>query len=185
MNAVPSVTLNQSVAIPQLGFGVWQMDNSDVVRLVKLALDAGYRSIDTAALYGNEEGLGRAIEESDIDRHEIFITSKLDNASHGFDAARRAFDDSMRRLRLDVIDLYLIHWPMPKLDLYVETWSALRGPSIGRSCQSDRRFQLSDPAPPTAARGDCNSARDQPDRAAPHLSAGGACRLPPRARHCD
>ena len=125
MNAVPSVTLNQSVAVPQLGFGVWQMDNSDVVRLVKLALDAGYRSIDTAALYGNEEGLGRAIAECTTDRNEIFITSKLDNASHGFDAARRAFDATMRKLRLDVIDLYLIHWPMPKLDRYVETWKAL------------------------------------------------------------
>jgi 2,5-diketo-D-gluconate reductase A len=125
MVSVPSVMLNQSVSIPQLGFGVWQMDNTDVVRLVKLAFDAGYRSIDTASLYGNEEGVGRAIAESELTRAEIFVTSKLDNASHGFDEARRAFDEASRRLGLDVVDLYLIHWPLPKLDRYIETWKAL------------------------------------------------------------
>ena len=78
------------------------MDNTDVVRLVKLAFDAGYRSIDTASLYGNEEGVGRAIEESESTRNEIFVTSKLDNASHGFDAARRAFDEASRRLGLEL-----------------------------------------------------------------------------------
>jgi diketogulonate reductase-like aldo/keto reductase len=127
MTSVPAITLNQSVSIPQLGFGVWQMNNADVVRLVKTAFDAGYRSIDTAALYGNEEGVGRAIAESGVPRDEIFVTSKLDNASHGFDEARRAFDETCLRLNLDVIDLYLIHWPMPKLDRYIETWKALEG----------------------------------------------------------
>lgn len=122
---VPSITLNQSIAIPQLGFGVWQMDNVDVVRLVKIALDAGYRSIDTAAVYGNEEGVGRAIAESAVPRDQIFVTSKLANDSHGADKARRAFDETMRKLGLDILDLYLIHWPMPKLDRYIETWKAL------------------------------------------------------------
>jgi len=125
MSSVPSVTLNQSVSIPQIGFGVWQMDNTDVVRFVKLAFDAGYRSIDTASLYGNEEGVGRAIAESGLTRSEVFVTSKLDNASHGFDEARRAFDETTKRLGLDVVDLYLIHWPLPKLDRYIETWKAL------------------------------------------------------------
>ena len=124
MVSVRSVMLNRSVSIPQLGFGVWQMDNIDVVRLVKFALDAGYRSIDTAALYGNEEGVGQAIAES-VPRDEIFVTSKLENESHGTDEARRAFDETTRRLGLDVVDLYLIHWPMPKLDRYIETWKAL------------------------------------------------------------
>lgn len=125
MTFVPSIALDQSLAIPQLGFGVWQLDNSNVVPLVKFALNAGYRSIDTAALYGNEEGVGRAIAESDVPRTEIFVTSKLANESHGFDEARRAFDVTAKKLGLDVLDLYLIHWPMPKLDLYVQTWKAL------------------------------------------------------------
>lgn len=145
MSPVPTISLNQSVSIPQLGLGVWQMDNNDAVRLVQIALEAGYRSIDTAALYGNEEGVGRAIVESGLPRHEIFVTSKLGNASHGYDEARRAFDETSKKLGLDVVDLYLIHWPMPKLDRYVETWIALEQlRSEGRVCAIGvSNFQIS------------------------------------------
>src|ERR1700716_66950 len=121
---VPSVTLNNGVEMPQLGFGVFQIPDSQVTPAVLAALECGYRSIDTAAGYENESGVGKAIASSGIPREEIFVTTKLANDDHGYQAALRAFDESLRRLDQDYVDLYLIHWPIPAQDLYVETWRA-------------------------------------------------------------
>jgi 2,5-diketo-D-gluconate reductase A len=125
MSDVLTITLNNNVQIPQLGFGVFQVPPQDAERVVSTALETGYRSIDTAAAYQNEEGVGRAIASCGLPRDEIFVTTKLWNSDHGYDAALRAFDASARRLGLDTVDLYLIHWPVPAADLYVETWKAL------------------------------------------------------------
>ncbi|MGW9434417.1 aldo/keto reductase [Streptomyces decoyicus] len=124
MSKVPSITLNNGVAMPQLGFGVWQVEDDQASTAVGHALDAGYRSIDTAAIYGNEEGTGKALAASGIPRDELFVTTKLWNAEQGHDATLRAFDTSLARLGLDYVDLYLIHWPLPSKDLYVETYKA-------------------------------------------------------------
>ncbi|GAA3665461.1 aldo/keto reductase [Lentzea roselyniae] len=118
------VKLNNGVEMPQLGFGVWQVPDAEATTAVAEALKAGYRSIDTAAAYGNEGGTGEAIARSGVDRDEVFVTTKLWNSDHGHDATLRAFDESVKKLGLDVLDLYLIHWPMPARDLYVETWKA-------------------------------------------------------------
>lgn len=125
MPQVPDVKLNNGVTMPQLGFGVFLVPPDEVVEPVRAAIDAGYRLIDTAKLYENEEGVGRALADSGVPRDELFVTTKVWNSDHGFDATLRAFDDSAKRLGLDVLDLYLIHWPMPKRDRYVETWRAL------------------------------------------------------------
>lgn len=123
--AVPRTTLNDGTTIPQLGYGVFQVPPEEAEKAVGLALQAGYRNIDTAAAYQNEEGVGRALAASGLDRDEVYVTTKLWNRSQGRDKALRAFDKSMARLGLEVLDLYLIHWPVPSLDLYVETWTAL------------------------------------------------------------
>ncbi|GLX01151.1 aldo/keto reductase [Microtetraspora sp. NBRC 16547] len=120
-----TITLNNGVTMPQLGFGVWQVADDEAEEAVATALSAGYRSIDTAKLYRNEAGVGRAVRESGIPRDELFITTKLWNDDHGYDEALRAFDASMERLGLDVLDLYLIHWPAPSQNKYVEAWKAL------------------------------------------------------------
>ena len=121
----PSVTLNDGVAIPQLGFGVYKVEAADAERVVGEALEAGYRHIDTAKLYGNEAEVGRAVRASGIPRDEVFVTTKIWNDDHGYDPARRAFDAAMDRLGLDVVDLLLIHWPAPGQGRYVDTWRAL------------------------------------------------------------
>ena len=121
---IPHITLNDGVTMPQLGFGVWRVPDAEAEKAVALALEAGYRSIDTAALYRNEEGTGRAVHASGVPREELFITTKLWNSDHGHDNALRAFDESMARLGLDYLELYLIHWPVPEQDLYLETWKA-------------------------------------------------------------
>ncbi|WP_372984462.1 aldo/keto reductase [Microbacterium sp.] len=127
MNApiVPTLTLNNGIEMPQLGYGVFQVPDAETTAAVAAALDAGYRSIDTAAIYGNEAGVGRAIAESGIPRDELFVTSKAWISDHGYDAALRAYDASLERLGLDHLDLYLIHWPTPALATYPETWRAL------------------------------------------------------------
>ena len=121
---VPNVTLINGVAMPQLGYGVWQIPDEDAERMVKVALDTGYTSVDTARIYDNELGTGRAIGASGIPREELFVTTKLWNADQGYDSTLRAFDASMERLGLDYLDLYLIHWPMPSRDTYLDTWRA-------------------------------------------------------------
>jgi 2,5-diketo-D-gluconate reductase A len=122
---VPTLTLNTGATTPQLGFGVFQIPPEDTAETVRTALDAGYRSVDTAAMYGNEAEVGEAIRDSGLDRDEVFVTTKLDNGSHGRDAALRAFEQSLEQLGLDRVDLYLIHWPLPDQNRYVETWKAL------------------------------------------------------------
>ncbi|WP_278264633.1 aldo/keto reductase [Nocardia sp. AG03] len=123
---VPTIVLNDGNVIPQLGFGVFQVPAEDVTGVVAEALKVGYRSIDTAAVYGNEEGVGRAIRESGIPRDEIYLTTKLWNADQGYDSTLRAFDASMKRLGLDYLDLYLIHWPVPSAGRYVDTFRAFQ-----------------------------------------------------------
>ncbi|MFB7273101.1 aldo/keto reductase [Streptomyces sp. NPDC056244] len=125
MTSVPNVVLNNGVKIPQLGFGVFQVDDAQTTDAVLTALEAGYRSIDTAAVYGNEEGVGRAIASSGVPRDELFVTTKLWNRNQGYDSALAAFDTSLAKLGLDRVDLYLIHWPTPARDRYVDTWRAM------------------------------------------------------------
>jgi 2,5-diketo-D-gluconate reductase A len=121
---VPVVTLRPEVEIPQLGFGVFQVPPKETEEVVARALQVGYRHLDTAAAYKNEGAVGQAIHASGIDREEIFVTTKCFNDDHGKDKAKRAFKASLERLELEHIDLYLIHWPVPSHDLYVETWQA-------------------------------------------------------------
>jgi 2,5-diketo-D-gluconate reductase A len=124
MSAVPSLLMNNGIQIPQLGFGVFQIPPEETEKAVSEALSAGYRLIDTAQGYRNEEGVGAAIASAGIKRDELFVTTKLTNNEHGYDKALRAFDESMNKLGLDVLDLFLIHWPLPMFDQYVETWRA-------------------------------------------------------------
>ena len=122
---VSQIALNDGSTIPQLGFGVFKVDQAETERVVSTALEVGYRHIDTAAVYGNEEGVGAAIAASGIPREEIFVTTKLWNADQGSDSARRALETSLGKLGLDSVDLYLIHWPRPDQDRYVESWHTL------------------------------------------------------------
>ncbi|MFI2261631.1 aldo/keto reductase [Streptomyces tubercidicus] len=125
MSKIPSITLNNGVTMPQLGYGVWQIEDDQAFTAVGQALDSGYRSIDTAMIYGNEEGTGKALAASGIARDELFVTTKLWNGDQGHDAALRAFDTSLAKLGLEYVDLYLIHWPLPAQDTYTETYQAL------------------------------------------------------------
>ncbi len=123
---VPMITLNNEIQIPQIGLGVWQAkEGTQVERAVLAALEVGYRLIDTAAAYGNEEGVGRAIKASGLPREEIFVTTKLWNSNHAYADALRAFDESLAKLDCGYIDLYLIHWPLPMEGKFTEAWKAL------------------------------------------------------------
>jgi 2,5-diketo-D-gluconate reductase A len=124
-NGPARIALGAAVEIPQLGFGVFQVPARDTAEVVTHALDAGYRHIDTAAAYGNEAGVGEALRESGLARDEVFVTTKCWNSDQGYDQARRALEASLERLGMDRVDLYLIHWPAPSLDRYVDTWRAL------------------------------------------------------------
>ncbi|MGW4509873.1 aldo/keto reductase [Streptomyces sp. NPDC004436] len=127
MNQVPAIRLNNGTLMPQLGFGVWQVPDAEAEHAVGTALEAGYRSIDTAAIYGNERGTGKALAASGVDRAELFVTTKLWNGPQqkwGRDEVLRAFDDSLGKLGLDHVDLYLIHWPRPMRDDFVAIWKA-------------------------------------------------------------
>ncbi|TXS47965.1 aldo/keto reductase [Streptomyces sp. OR43] len=124
MSQVPSLTLNNGVEMPQLGFGVWQVPDDEATAAVATAIESGYRSIDTAAIYQNEVGTGKAIAASGVAREELFVTTKLWNSEQGYDATLRAFDASLDKLGLDYVDLYLIHWPVPAKDAYVDTYRA-------------------------------------------------------------
>jgi len=124
--SIPTITLNNGVEIPQVGLGVFQTkEGAEVEGAVQAALEAGYRLIDTAAIYGNEEGVGRAIKASGLPREEVFITTKLWNANHAYDDALRAFDESLARLDCGYIDLYLIHWPLPMEGKFTQAWKAM------------------------------------------------------------
>jgi 2,5-diketo-D-gluconate reductase A len=121
---VPNVTLRDEVEIPQLGFGVFQVPPEETVETVTRAFETGYRHIDTAKAYQNEAQVGQAFRASGLDRDEVFITTKCFNDDHGFEQAKEACRGSLDRLELDFVDLYLIHWPVPSRDKYVETWRA-------------------------------------------------------------
>ena len=125
MNSIPNIVLNNGVRMPQLGFGVFQIPDAETTEAVAAALAAGYRSIDTAAIYGNEAGTGRALAESGIAREDLFITSKLWIDDLGYEPTLAAFDASLDKLGLDYLDLYLIHWPAPASDQYADSWLAL------------------------------------------------------------
>jgi 2,5-diketo-D-gluconate reductase A len=127
MTQIPDLTLNDGHTIPQLGFGVFQVPPKDTARITGQALEAGYRHIDTAEMYQNEKGVGEAVAASGLPRDELYITSKLNNGFHKPDDARRAFDETMSKLGLDKVDLFLIHWPLPtRYDGdFVQTWRAL------------------------------------------------------------
>lgn len=121
----PTMTFNDGYTMPQLGTGIWQVPQGDTARVIRDAVQVGYRLIDGAAAYQNEKGLGEGVRSAEVPRDDLFITTKLWNSDHGHDAALRAFDASMGRMGLDYLDLYLIHWPMPAADLYVDSWKAL------------------------------------------------------------
>jgi 2,5-diketo-D-gluconate reductase A len=155
---VPAVKLNDGNHIPQLGYGVWQVGNDEAISAVSEALKVGYRHIDTAAIYGNEEGTGKAINESGIARGDIYLTTKLWNKEQGYESTLKAFDESLKKLGTDYVDLYLIHWPLPSKDLFMETWRAFikikeegRAKSIGvsnfRTADLERILKESDVVP--------------------------------------
>jgi 2,5-diketo-D-gluconate reductase A len=121
---IPSLTLHDGVEIPQLGFGVFQVPPEDTQAVVEQALDAGYRHIDTAGAYRNEKGVGAAIAASGLAREDLFVTTKLWNSEQGFDSTLAAFEASLGRLGFEYVDLYLIHWPVPSEDRFVDTWRA-------------------------------------------------------------
>lgn len=125
MAQVPSITLSDGNKIPQLGLGVWQVDPAIAAQVVGDGIKAGYRSIDTAEGYQNEEGVGAAIKAASVPRSELFITSKLRNGGHARDLALKAFDETMRKLGLEQLDLFLIHWPIPSQGKYIEAWKVL------------------------------------------------------------
>ena len=118
-------TLNNGIEIPQLGYGVWKVPDDEAARVVEEAINTGYRLIDTAKIYQNERGVGKGIANSKVPREELFITTKVWNSDQGYDATLKAFDESLEKLGLDYVDLYLVHWPTPKFDTYVETYKAL------------------------------------------------------------
>ena len=124
VTAIPKIELHDGVEIPQFGFGVFQVPPDDTRAVVEDALEAGYRHIDTAGAYRNEKGVGEALAASGIPREEVFVTTKLWNSQQGYDSALAGFEASLGRLGLDRVDLYLIHWPMPTEDLFVDTWRA-------------------------------------------------------------
>jgi 2,5-diketo-D-gluconate reductase A len=125
MTDVPNIRLNNGVDIPQLGFGVFQIPPEDTKAATLAALEVGYRHIDTAQMYENEAQVGEAVRESGIDRGDVFVTSKLSNRHHDPDEALSAFDISLKELGFDYLDLFLVHWPMPDVGDYVETWKAM------------------------------------------------------------
>src|SRR6195952_448456 len=125
MTSVPLIALNNGVEIPQLGFGVFQVPPGETKAATLQAFEAGYRHIDTAELYGNELGVGEAVRESGLKREDVFVTSKLSNAYHDPEAAMTAFDNTLKTLDIGYVDLFLIHWPMPAVGDFVETWKAM------------------------------------------------------------
>ena len=125
MNDIPVVDLNDGTQIPQLGFGVSQIEPDRTAAAVRAALEIGYRHIDTAEMYRNEKGVGEAVRDSGLNREDLFITSKLNNSFHAHDAAMKAFDQTLATLDIEYLDLFLIHWPLPAVGDFVDTWKAM------------------------------------------------------------
>ena len=159
MSIVPTITLNDGARIPQLGFGVYQVAPEDTAEAVRIALETGYRHVDTAQMYGNEREAGQGIRNAGLDRADVFVTSKLNNGFHKPDDARREFDRTLSALGSDYVDLFLIHWPLPTLyhGDFVSTWQTLeefardgRARSIGVSNFQTARTSPTKPSAPTA-----------------------------------
>jgi 2,5-diketo-D-gluconate reductase A len=123
---VPNVSLNNGVEMPQLGFGTWPLEPDAARVAISLALDTGYRSLDTAAFYGTEVSVGEAVRRAGLEREDVFVTSKVWNSDQGYERTLRAFDASLQQLGFQILDLYLIHWPQPDNDLYSDTWRAMQ-----------------------------------------------------------
>src|SRR5215213_1426332 len=137
MASVPTIRLNNGVEIPQLGFGVFQIKPEETAEAVTTALEVGYRHIDTAQMYGNEKEVGEGIRRSGIERSEVFVTSKLNNNKHAHDDALKAFDQTLDDLGFDYLDLFLVHWPLPGIDVdYVETWRAMEEIAASGRCRA-------------------------------------------------
>lgn len=132
----PTLTMNDGHTIPQVGLGVYKVEDDEADRVVRNALELGYRHIDTAALYNNERGVGQGVRESGLAREEIFVTTKVWNDRQGYEETLKAFSESLDRLALDYVDLYLIHWPVPRQDRYVDTWRALEKLQADGLCRS-------------------------------------------------
>jgi 2,5-diketo-D-gluconate reductase A len=145
MSTQPTIGLNDGNVIPQLGFGVWQVPEEEAAKVVGTAISTGYRSIDTAAIYGNEVGVGKAIAASPVEWAQLFITTKLWNSQHT--NARNALNESLTRLGIDQVDLYLIHWPKPRQNAYLEAWKALIKAEGRGTSQIGRRIQFYGLAP--------------------------------------
>lgn len=126
MSTVPTVRLNNGVDIPQLGLGTARVDDEEIRRIVREALQIGYRFIDTAAKYENEVGVGQGLADVGLDRDDVFVSTKLRGSDQGYDSAKQALTDSLQRLGLEHVDLYLVHWPLPRLDRYLDSWRALQ-----------------------------------------------------------
>ena len=169
MSSVPSIALNDGNAIPQLGFGVFQIDPARTAEAVKAALDIGYRHIDTAEMYQNEKGVGQGIRDAGVDRADVFITSKLNNGFHLPDDARRAFDGTLSALESDYVDLFLIHWPLPTLygGDFVSTWTRPRRVRLRRTGPQHRSVELPACAPRPAREGIRHRPCSQPGRGPP------------------
>ena len=185
MNQVPNVRLNNGVEIPQFGFGVFQVPPDETAATVRAAFDAGYRHIDTAQMYGNEEGVGQALAESGLSRDEVFLTTKLNNDGHGYDTAIRRLDESLKRLGTDHVDLYLIHWPRPREDRYVDTWRGFEKTAAEGKARAIGVSNFTVANLRAARGGDRDGPGGQPGRAAPAVHPGRAARLPRTARHRD
>ncbi|MBT3167183.1 aldo/keto reductase [Streptomyces sp. Vc74B-19] len=125
MTSIPQYSLNDGTTIPALGLGTWPMDDAEAERAVTGAIEAGYRLIDTAANYRNETGVGRAVAGAGVPREEIVVTTKLPGRHHGHEETLASFEESRARLGLEYVDLYLIHWPLPRVDKYVDSWKAM------------------------------------------------------------
>ena len=185
MSTIPTIDLNDGTRIPQLGFGVFQIEPDKTAQSVQTALEIGYRHIDTAEMYQNEAGVGQGIRDAGLDRAEVYITSKLNNGYHKPDDARRAFDATLEKLGFDYVDLFLIHWPLPTLydGDFVSTWQTLeefkkdgRARSIGVSNFQVAHLQR-------LARETDDRTSGEPDRGTPVLHQRRGARLRRRARH--
>ncbi len=184
MPAQPHIALNDGRSMPQLGLGFWQTPKDGAAAIVQTAVSAGYLSIDTAAVYGNERGVGEGLAAAGAAR-TVFVTTKLWNDNQGFDSTFVAFDKSLGRLGLDAVDLYLIHWPAPKKRPLSRDLARLHSPARGGQGALHRRLQLCGRAPGAHHRRDRRHAGGEPDRASPPLPAEGPARVScaPRHRH--
>lgn len=179
---VPAIPLNDGTSMPQLGLGVWRTPPEETAQVVRAAFEVGYRLVDTAMVYGNEQGVGEAVRTCGLPREALYVTTKLWNSDQGYDAALRAFDQSLARLGLDYLDLYLIHWPVPARGLYIDSWRALvrlreegRVRSIGVSnfmVEHLRRIIAETGEPPAVNQVELHPIFQQTDLRAYHASQG-------------